>query len=183
MTSKNSFTFDYILRKATPADAKALRALIREAMSSYCVDSNISPDILESMHESEEDIAIKTTKRDVLILSAEATGELLGTITLHQIPSPSPRATIKDGYVENVLYISRFAVCNSLRGTGLGVMLIDEAYNIAKSLGLSKLVLHTAITNKGMVDFYIKRGFELVSSDNYRGYERGLFEAAVPTRD
>ena len=41
------------------------------------------------------------------------------------------------------------------------------------------MLLHTALSNSGMVDYYKTRGFDLLSSDDRRGYQRGLFGKAL----
>ena len=49
----------YSLRQALPGEADKVSRLIREAMLTYSKESGISPDILESMHESVESVAYR----------------------------------------------------------------------------------------------------------------------------
>ena len=75
----------------------------------------------------------------------------------------------------SAFYISRFAVTQRFRKTGLGIDLITRAVDIAHGAGSKCVLLHSAASNKNMVEFYGKRGFELIDSENSRGYPRGLF--------
>ena len=61
------------------------------------------------------------------------------------------------------------------RKTGLGIDLMARAVGLAAGSGADCILLHSAATNKNMVEFYGKRGFELIDSENSRGYMRGLF--------
>ena len=72
-------------------------------------------------------------------------------------------------------YISRFAVEEKYRKTGLGIDLITKAIDLARGKGTDLILLHSAASNENMVDFYGKRGFDLIDSENSRGYMRGLF--------
>ena len=76
---------------------------------------------------------------------------------------------------EKAAYISRFAVADSLRKTGLGLKLMDAALDLPECKDCGIVLLHTAVSNKNMCEFYANRGFVLVDSETSRGYRRGLF--------
>ena len=77
--------------------------------------------------------------------------------------------------LEKTFYISRFSVEEKYRKTGLGIDLMAKAIELARNAGADCILLHSAATNKNMVEFYAKRGFDLLDSENSRGYMRGLF--------
>ena len=64
---------------------------------------------------------------------------------------------------------------SSIEDEGLGIDFITKALDIAREDGTKCVLLHSAATNKNMVEFYGKRGFELIDAENSRGYMRGLF--------
>ncbi len=170
-------------KKAVIGDESNISGLIKEAMLTYSRDSGIDPDILESMHESLETIKSRIVSQDCLCLFDE-NSKAVATITLSKIKVPSSFAfsekssAILNEYKSGI-YISRFAVCDALRGTGLGVKLLDKTIKAAQKSGADCLILHTAISNVGMCDFYQKRGFIIADSENSRGYVRGLFVRAI----
>ena len=169
---------DFLIRKAEISDAEELSDLIKESMTTYCEDSRIKSNRLESMTESVESIAYRIKNSDGLCLVKD--GSILGTITLSVTDNPlkysfsekSEKALEK---YDRIGYISRFAVKNTLRKTGLGVTLMNEALTLAGEYGLKGVVLHTAVENKSMAEFYGNRGFRLIDAERSRGYLRGLW--------
>lgn len=169
----SSFEF----RRAVPEDSQRLSRLIKSAMVTYCIDSKIPEDHLESM--TEEVSTIEDRIRNNWCLCCFDGDEPIGTITLSLVFNPlkfnfSDKTMAYLEKVELAGYISRFAVRRDLRSTGLGVDLMTAAQELAKRKGVSHLLLHTAVTNHGMVTFYKNRGFEVIDSESSRGYMRGL---------
>ena len=167
-----------VIRTASVNDAEGVSRLLRSAMLTYCADSGISSSMLEALTESIESVADRISRQTCLI--AVQDGEIVGTICIKDVPNPLVYSfsdkTYK--YLENAgrcSYISRFAVKESLRKSGLGIDLITRAVDIAKEDGCSFALLHSAASNKNMVDFYGKRGFDLIDFEKSRGYMRGLF--------
>lgn len=164
-------------REAVPEDSKALHELICEAMEYYRMSSGIVADVLESLTEDEESVRDRILKHHCLCVYHDEAP--VGTITVSYCDNPmkhsfsSKTSRVLSQY-QDCAYISRFAVSRDYRDTGLGVMLMNEALKlpISKS-GLT--LLHTAISNTKMRDFYINRGFRVLDSEASRGYERGLF--------
>lgn len=167
------------VRRALVEDAPALSELIKASMYNYCTDSGISTDLLESMHESIEAIQNRIMFNTCLCLADEE-GNLLGTVTLSFVSNPlkysfsSKTERFLKEYPK-CAYISRFAVDSSLRGTGLGIMLLNKANEIARDNGYSLVLLHTALTNRERCDYYRNRGYEVLDFEDSRGYPRGLF--------
>ncbi|HAW16627.1 MAG TPA: hypothetical protein DCW41_08015 [Clostridiales bacterium] len=176
---------DLKLRRATRSDAPAVSDLIHEAMESYRRDSGISKGMLESLSESVESVTDRIEKNNCLCLYID--DRPVGTITLSPVDNPmkynfSDKTEKVLSKAERVSYISRFAVADLLRKTGLGVQLMDAAVTLAEYDGSDLILLHTAVTNKNMCEFYKNRGFELIDSERSRGYERGLFAKRLTLR-
>ena len=179
MEINNLSSNEYFLREPSEENLEELLTLITDSMRSYSRDSGIDPSILDSMHETCDDLRKKLQTHRILCYF-DSDSHPVGTITLkirEDLTSLKYSDITKDyiGDAGKVLYISRFAVLDTLRGTGLGVKLLDEAAEYAKENGVDLLILHTAVRNTGRVEFYINRGFELIDSESSRGYERGLF--------
>jgi GNAT superfamily N-acetyltransferase len=167
-----------IIRQAGVYDAKGVSRLLRSAMLTYCADSGISSSMLEAMTESVESVADRIKRQTCLI--AETDGEIVGSICIKECPNPLVYNFSDKTYeylknAGNCSYISRFAVIQNYRKTGLGIDLISIAIDMARENGSSTVLLHSAASNANMVDFYGKRGFVLIDSENSRGYMRGLF--------
>ena len=166
----------YILRTAEPSDARAVRDLVREAMVHYREESGIHNDTLESLSESVESVRHRISENTCLCLFEG--DRPIGTITMSLCKTPmkysfSRKSANFLAHYTSCGYISRFAVADSVRKTGLGSRLMDEALELPE--GSSLVLLHTAVSNASMCEFYYSKGFILVDSENSRGYERGLF--------
>jgi len=167
-----------VIRTADVSDAAEVSRLLRSAMLTYCADSGISSSMLEAMTESVESVADRISRQTCLV--AVSNGKIVGTICIKKAENPlvySFSGKTYD-YLENAgpsFYISRFAVIQRFRKTGLGIDLMTKALCIAREAGARSVLLHSAATNKNMVEFYGKRGFELIDSERSRGYMRGLF--------
>ncbi len=164
------------LRLATAGDAGSVRDLVRSAMVHYREESGIVNDTLESLSESVESVRHRIVKNKCLCLFDG--DRPLGTITVSRCTTPMKYSFSKKSsnflaHYTSCGYISRFAVADKVRKTGLGSRLMDEALELPESADL--VILHTAVSNKSMCEFYASKGFILVDSENSRGYERGLF--------
>ena len=164
------------LRLATAGDAGSVRDLVRSAMVHYREESGIVNDTLESLSESVESVRHRIVKNKCLCLFDG--DRPLGTITVSRCTTPMKYSFSKKSsnflaHYTSCGYISRFAVADEVRKTGLGSRLMDEALELPESADL--VLLHTAVSNKSMCEFYASKGFILVDSENSRGYERGLF--------
>ena len=167
-----------VIRTACVNDAAEVSRLLRSAMLTYCADSGISSSMLEAMTESIESVADRISRQTCLV--AVCDGKIVGSICIKKVDNPLVY-TFSDktlSFLEKAgpsYYISRFAVIQSYRKTGLGIDLITKALDIARDAGTKCVLLHSAATNRNMVEFYGKRGFKLIDSENSRGYMRGLF--------
>ena len=169
---------DSAIRIAGISDAAEVSRLLKSAMLTYCADSGISSSLLEAMTESVESVADRISRQTCLV--AECDGKIIGTICIKEVSNPlvysfsDKTCRFLEGAGKS-FYISRFAVKQRFRKSGLGIDLINKALETARESGAKCVLLHSAATNKNMVEFYGKRGFELIDSENSRGYMRGLF--------
>ncbi len=173
----------YTLREPNYDDLPLLLDLIKSSMRSYSDDSGIDSSILESMHETVSDLALKL-KTHTCLCFFDDNNTPVGTITLrirddldHFVFSDKSKEFLSS--YDRAIYITRFAVLDTLRGTGLGKELLDQAFFFAQEKGTKIAILHTAIKNVNRVEFYKNRGFELIDSESSRGYERGLFALKI----
>ena len=166
------------IRIASVNDAEGVSRLLRSAMLTYCADSGISSSMLEAMTESVESVADRISRQTCLI--AEVDGEIVGTICIKDCPNPLVYSFSDKTYdflkdYSHCSCISRFAVIQRYRKTGLGIDLITKAISTARDSGIDLILLHSAASNANMVDFDGKRGFEIIDTESSRGYMRGLF--------
>ncbi len=169
---------DTVIRTASVSDAAEVSRLLRSAMLTYCADSGISSSLLEAMTESIESVADRITHQTCLV--ALSGNKIVGTICIKKSDNPLVYSFSDKTcrFLETAapsFYFSRFAVMKSYRKTGLGIDLMTMALDTARKAGAKCVLLHSAATNRNMVDFYGKRGFVLIDSENSRGYVRGLF--------
>lgn len=169
---------ELILREAVPEDAKKISTLIKDAMEHYREVSGIQPNVLESLTESVDSVKERIRRHHCLVATYE--NEPAGTITVSYCDNPmkySFSATTARTLTKykDCAYISRFAVTEDLRDTGLGVTLMNEALRLPVATRSGLVLLHTAIANTKMKEFYLNRGFLILDSEDSRGYERALF--------
>lgn len=169
----------YQVRMAYISDAPALSALIKSSMRHYCADSGIQYELLESTHESLAAVENRITKHTCLCLTDED-DNIWGTVTLSFSNNPLKYSFSHktEGYLSKFskcAYISRFAVDASLRGTGLGTLLLNRANEIVKHSDCNLVLLHTALTNRERCEYYSNRGYSVLDFEDSRGYPRGLF--------
>ncbi|MBR3246907.1 MAG: GNAT family N-acetyltransferase [Clostridiales bacterium] len=167
-----------VIRVAGVTDAPEVSRLLKSAMLTYCADSGISSSMLEAMTESVESVADRISRQTCLV--AICNNSIVGTICIKKVDNPLIYSFSEKtyGFLKEAglsFYISRFAVRQRFRKTGLGIDLMSKALDTARGEGARTILLHSAATNKNMVEFYGKRGFELIDSENSRGYMRGLF--------
>ena len=161
---------DLITRTATVNDAAAIQRLLRAAMLTYCADSGIKAGMLEAMTESLESVEDRIRNNNCIAVFDGETA--VGTITAG-ITSEKTGNVLKEFKI--AAYVSRFAVIQGLRREGLGVGLMAECEDYARQNGCDVMILHCSTKNAKMTAFYNARGFELIDSENSRGYPRGLF--------
>lgn len=139
------------LRRATPADVGAVRALSRAAYAKWVPLIGREPLPMTADY----DRAITHHMIDLV----EEGGQLIALIEMIR-------------QVDHLL-IENIAVRPDQQGKGLGDRLLQHAEGVARALGLGELRLYTNEAFASNIAFYAKRGFEV--------YERGSFVPGTTT--
>lgn len=145
------------IREAAPADAKTVFDITQEAFKKYASGIE-SPDSVEALRETVEDVIKDMDKKTVLI--CHINGEPAGAV----------RYQVFDGYAR----ITRFAVKLMMQGCGVGRALIREVEKRCRELRLKAILLHTSSRVFSLVRFYYGHGYFVHSTTTDRGYIRAL---------
>ena len=176
---------DISVRKARLSEAPIILKLVHESMSSYCRDSGIPDSYIEATSEDLETVK-NAISSGVVFVALDEDDEILGTCRLYIRPRREMGKELTGsltGVSSRIAYFARFSVWDQWRGQGIGNYLLSFCEKVARSSKCSHMLLHTALSNEGMVDYYRTRGFNLLSSDDSRGYPRGLFEKPLPAQN
>ena len=168
---------DIHVRQARLTEGAIILKLVHESMTSYCRDSGIPDSFIEATSETLETVEAAISSGVVFVALSEDE-EILGTCRLYIRPRRDLDDELKNvikGFSSRVAYFARFAVWDTWRNQGIGNYLLSYCEQVARKTSCSHLLLHTAQSNPGMVDYYQSRGFKLLSTDECRGYRRGLF--------
>jgi len=150
--------YSFIIRKAEPADAPAIRDIMQESFSKYMKDACLTGS-MEALEESVEDIveAIRTQEVYIAIIDDVA----VGSVRVKLMP-------------DNTAYLSRFGVRSSYHNIGIGKALMNLVDKLLTARGIKSVSLHTASKYRDLVRFYYGRGFYIDSTTKDRGYIRAL---------
>ncbi len=151
------------VRKATPFDAPKIYNLIVLAYAEINSELNL-PGGVAALKESSWDILKDMEKKTVLVCAKN--GNIIGTVR-YQI--------CEDKSGVKVAYISRFCVLPEEQHSGIGTQLIREVETQCRALKVDALALHTPTKKVKLVQFYYKNGFYIRSTNDQKGYVRGLF--------
>jgi N-acetylglutamate synthase-like GNAT family acetyltransferase len=125
------------MRRATPADAKAVRDLTRAAYANWIPLIGREPKPMTANYA-------RAVIDHIIDLYEEND---LPVALIEVIPQPS------------YLLIENIAVLPSQQGKGLGEFLLNHAEIIARALHLSELQLYTNAAFVSNIEFYARRGF------------------------
>lgn len=168
-----------VVRRAMLWEAEKIHRLVRDSMETYCTLAGINDDRLESNTETIADIR-RALLDGIVLVAEDNSSQIVGTARLffrkvHCFTEASYFQTLATPDDTVVLYFTRFAVKQSMRGNGIGSLLLLASEDIAKSEGIPAIFLYTALSNETVSSFYLNRGFEIDSIDLTRKYPRGLF--------
>lgn len=78
----------------------------------------------------------------------------------------------------NTAYVGQFAVWPEFKKQGIGSILMDHCEKLAMTEGFEGVQLDTAIPAVHLVNWYLKRGYEIVGQIHYEGktYNSYIFE-------
>ena len=150
--------YSFIIRRAEPEDAGAIREITRRAFEKYVKDANISSDI-EALEETIEQIEADIKNKYVYIA------------LVNEVTVGSMRININD---DKTAYLTRFGVRADHSNMGIGKALMALADSLMKEFEMNKLTLHTASTYRELVRFYYGRGFYIDSTNKDKGYIRAF---------
>ncbi|HPI99818.1 MAG TPA: GNAT family N-acetyltransferase [Enterococcus sp.] len=95
--------------------------------------------------------AFKKKLADQQLLVAHKGQEVVGSLSYQVIDTIPSR---------NKQWIFGIAVSPAAQGQGVGRLLIEELFRLARKAGVAKLSLRVMATNPGTITFYKKMGFE-----------------------
>ncbi len=135
---------EFSLRRATPADAAAVRALTRSAYAKWVPVVGREPRPMTADYER------AVVAHTIDLLEAGGEGDVGGT---HLV-----------GLVEMIpaadhLLIENVAIHPDRHGQGLGSRLLRHAEDVARSLGLSEMCLYTNGLMEANIALYRRRGY------------------------
>ena len=168
---------DIHVRTARLNEAGIILQLVRDSMSSYCRDSGIPETYIEATSEPLEKVE-EAISSGVVFVALNESEEIIGTCRLYIRPRrdlDEELSKAAGSLSTRIAYFARFAVWDSWRSRGIGNYLLSYCERIAHITSCSHMLLHTALSNEGMVAYYKAHGFSLLTSEESRGYPRGLF--------
>lgn len=144
------------IRPAKPADIPAMQQILEIAFADYYRVLNVK---IPALTESVEDIQADLESKHVLVVTANQF-MIAGTLRYE--------------IIGNVCYISRFGVLPKWQSVGTGGMLLKAVEADCLKNGVGAIALHTASKLFKQVRYYYGQGFYIHSTDESRGYIRGL---------
>ena len=136
---------NFILRTIQPADNAALTKIIRNSLEEFNANK---PGTVYFDDTTDNLSAVFTVDKSIYFI-AEENGVLLGGGGIY------PTANLPQGTCELVkLYLSAAA-----RGKGIGKLLMEQCFTVAKDLGYKKIYLETMPELNIAVPMYEKMGF------------------------
>jgi ribosomal protein S18 acetylase RimI-like enzyme len=151
------------LRQATQDDIPALRKLVNQAYQELA-DLGLN---YTAVDQDEEKTRERLNKGRAFVLTAE--NNLIATVLL----SAENHFTEK-----NTAYVSQFAVAPKFKKSGLGSLLMDHCESLAQLEKFEGVQLDTAKPAKHLVNWYLKRGYQIVGEKHWDGktYDSFIFE-------
>ena len=161
------FTLPGDVRRACDQDVTELRRLVNAAYKELA-DLGFN---YTGTYQDEEVTRDRMREAEVFLLHRD--GELVGSINL----------SVKevDGEGSACLYVNQLAIRPDRKRQRLGSYLLDLAEERARSLGLARLRLDTAIPAVHLVEMYRQRGYREISEVQWEGksYRSYIMEKAL----
>ncbi len=151
---ENLYAFE--VKVATEEDIPAIHKITRHAFIKYCEDAGLDFDIA-ALTETYDDIRADIETKNVFV------------VRIDDEPVGAVRVELQEN---NQAYLSRFAVDDSHRNSGIGKILMSVVDKIMKQNNVKLLRLHTCSKVTALIRFYYGRGFYISGVDYSRGYPR-----------
>ena len=141
------------VRRATPADARALVAHLKALAAEPGINIPLAPDEITLTTDDERDIIEDFAESPrAILLVAIGEGAMVGELSLKAI---SPRRA-----VQHVAALG-MSVRADWRGRGVGAALLTEAIAWAETVGILRIELYVYARNTPAIRLYERFGFEL----------------------
>ncbi len=149
------------IRLATEQDVDNIITIVKQAFIQYCTVIGIKT--IEALCETEQDVRNDMNTKKIYLAYH------------NNIPVGTIRIEIKD----RKAFISRFSILPEYQSMGIGSNLLSYVDEVLKALQVESVELYSAVQNIQLKNFYIRNGYEIISIDESRGYERGLFKKVI----
>ncbi|HZK26960.1 MAG TPA: GNAT family N-acetyltransferase [Thermoclostridium sp.] len=146
--------YSFIIRRAVAEDAPAVYTVLQKAFKEYAQAAGVKE--LEALNESISDVKHEINNKVIYI--AVIDNIIIGTIRVE--------------IINDIAYISRFAVDSSYRNLGVGKALMNLVNKYLQSEGVKSVSLYTASRYGALMRFYYGHGFYVESVSHDRGYPR-----------
>lgn len=141
---------NYSIRKLTKNDYE----IFADMFIDYFVnDIGIKYDVEKLKKNLVKNTIIKQYERNIIFIDIIKKDKICGFI-IYQIDSELSDWNLKTGYG----YIREFYIAKDYRGKGLGTLLVENAENSLKSLGVDNVYL-TSAESEAVKNFYVKNKY------------------------
>lgn len=151
---ENLYAFE--VKVATNEDIPAIHKITRHAFLKYCEDAGLDFDIA-ALNETYDDIKHDIETKEVFVVRID--DDPVGAVRIEILPN-------------NEAYLSRFAVDDSHRNSGIGKILMSVVDKVMMAHNVKVLRLHTCSKVTALIRFYYGRGFYISDVEYSRGYAR-----------
>ncbi len=152
------------LREAQTTDFPAIRVLVNAAYKELA-DMGLN---YTASYQDEETTLRRLSKGRAFVLATNEQ-KILATILY-----------FKENYFtkKNTAYVGQFGVEPSLKKSGLGTILMNHCEQLAREENYEGIQLDTAKPANHLVNWYIKRGYQIVGETHWEGktYDSYIFE-------
>ena len=151
---KSFYAFE--VKSATEEDIPAIHKITHDAFLKYCENAGLDYNI-EALNETYDDIRNDIDNKHVFVVRID--DQPVGAVRIEILPT-------------NEAYLSRFAVADSNRNSGIGKILMSVVDKVMKQNNVKILRLHTSAKVTALIRFYYGRGFYIANVEYSRGYPR-----------
>ena len=148
--------YAFKVKMATEDDIPAIHKITHDAFLKYCENAGLDYNI-EALNETYDDIRKDIANKEVFVVRID--NEPVGAVRVELLP-------------DNEAYLSRFAVDDSHRNSGIGKILMSVVDKVMKQNNVKRLRLHTCSKVTALIRFYYGRGFYISNVEYSRGYAR-----------
>lgn len=149
------------IKLAGESDVKSIINIVSRSFVQYCKAIGINT--IEALEESEQNVLDDIAHKYVYLAYWE------------DKPVGSIRIEIK----ERKATISRFAILPEYQALGIGSEILAFAEKSLDPLKIESVELYSAVDNIRLKDFYIHKGYSIISIDDSKGYRKGLFQKKI----